>query len=104
MKRRRLDYIIHVTTEGQRVVDRDSKTLYAARDWNADGSDVDCCDRLLDSLTCVGADDHRLGLVRVQEQSIQIKAAMDCVKTVGQVQQCFSVRKCNVYSCVSSTY
>ena len=90
-------------TEGQRVVNRDSETLNATRDWNADGSDIDCCDRLFDSLTCVGAYDHRLALVRVQGQSIQVKPAMDCVKTVGPVRSVLASVSAT-YSCVSSAY
>ena len=62
MRRRRLDDIVHVLTEEQRVVDRDSEAFNAARDWNADGTNIDCCDLLFGSLTCVGANDYRLGL------------------------------------------
>ena len=86
--------------EGQRVVDRDSQTFDAVRNWNTDGTDVYCCYRLFDALSCTGADDDRLCLVRVQGQSIDVEPKMDCVETVGQVRHCFSIVECDVKLCV----
>ena len=82
--------------EGQRVVDRHSKALDAMQDWNADGPDVDCCDRLFNSLSCTGADDHRLCLVRIQVHSIHVEPATDCVEIVSQILHCFGVNECDV--------
>jgi hypothetical protein len=96
----RLADAVDMLIEGQCVVDRHSKALEAMLDWNADGPDVDCCDRLFNSLSCAGADDHRLCLVRIQVHSIHVEPATDCVETVGQIRHCFGVTECDVELCV----
>ena len=70
---------VDMPIEGQRVVDRYSKALDAIRDWNADGPDVDCCDRLFNSLSCTEIDDDRICRVRIIGQSIDIEPVMSCI-------------------------
>jgi hypothetical protein len=60
--------------EGQRVVDR-KHAFDAMRNWNA----VHCCYRHYEALSCTGADDDRICLVKVQGKSADVEPAMYCV-------------------------